>query len=54
LGSHIGFVFFVVTYYFVPAFHTAKFCGVPSKAIGEVGCAMGKRKVAEHWSKLQG
>jgi hypothetical protein len=38
-------VFFVATYCLVPLSHKAKFCGVPSRAIVNVGCAMGKRKL---------
>jgi hypothetical protein len=41
----------VSTCSFAPPFRKAKFCGVPSRAIAKVGCAMDK-KVAEHYSGL--
>jgi hypothetical protein len=37
----------VATYYFVPPFRNAKFCGVPSQAIVKFGSEVSK-KVAEH------
>jgi hypothetical protein len=39
-------------YSFVPPFREAKFCGVLSCVIDKLGCAAGKKKVAEHWSTL--
>jgi hypothetical protein len=36
---------FVATYCFVPPFRKAKFCGVPSRAIVKVGCAVGRKRL---------
>jgi hypothetical protein len=44
----VEFAFFMATYCFVPPFHKAKFCGVPSRATVKLGCAVGKEKVAEY------
>jgi hypothetical protein len=38
------YTFFVATYCFVPSFRKAKSCGVPSRAIVKVGCAVGKKR----------
>jgi hypothetical protein len=42
----------VATYCFVPPHRNAKFCGVVSGVIIKDGCAMGKKKVAEHWFSI--
>jgi hypothetical protein len=42
---HIGFAFFVATYCFVTPFRKAKFCGVPSRAIVKVWCAVGVKRL---------
>lgn len=38
-------IVFVTIYCFVPPFQKAKFCGVPSGGVVEVGCAVGKRRL---------
>jgi hypothetical protein len=39
-------------YNFGPPFREAKFCGVPSCASDELGCAAGEKKFAERWPKV--
>jgi hypothetical protein len=40
-------VYIQVSHFLWPLFRKAKCCGVPSRTILKVGCAMGKKKVAE-------
>jgi hypothetical protein len=42
---------FMAMYGFIPHFREAKFCGVLSCVLVKVGCAVGEKKVAEHWHK---